>query len=215
MPYRVCLTGGIGSGKTTVAQLFADLGVTVIDADAIAHALTGPGGAAMRAIREAFGTAVIRDDGALDRTRMRTFAFGDPAARARLEAILHPLIRRESEAQVAAARSRYVLLVIPLLLESGRDPHDRCERVLVVDCPEETQIARVTARSGLAREEVERIMSAQVTRQARLAAADDVIDNDGDGTALAPQVRALHRRYLDAASSVGDANRTRPRSDRD
>jgi len=204
MPFRVCLTGGIGSGKSTAAHLFAGLGVTVIDADAIAHQLTGPAGAAMAAIRAAFGSEVVAADGALDRARMRALAFGNTDARARLEAILHPLIRGETERLVAAAKSTYVLIVITLLLESGRDPRERCERVLVVDCPEDIQLARVMTRSGLERAEVERIMAAQVPRQTRRAAADDVIDNSGDGAALAPQVAALHQRYLEMASRRND-----------
>jgi len=204
MPFRVCLTGGIGSGKSTAARLFAELGVTVIDADAIAHELTGPAGAAMAAIRAAFGPEVVAADGALDRARMRALAFGNTEARERLEAILHPLIRAETDRRVAAAKSTYVLIVIPLLLESGRDPRERCERVLVVDCREDVQLTRVMTRSGLEPAEVARIMAAQVSRQIRRAAADDVIDNSGDAAALAPQVAALHQRYLELASRRND-----------
>jgi dephospho-CoA kinase len=191
----VCLTGGIGSGKSSVARLFAARGVEVIDADALAHELTAPGGAAMAAIRAAFGAGVIDERGALDRERMRRQVFGDPAARQRLEAILHPMIRAESERRRAAATSAYVILMIPLLVESG-DPRRRCDRVLVVDCPEEEQVRRVMMRSNLARPEVEAIMATQASRAARLAQADDVIDNGGDPSGLGPQVEALHARYL-------------------
>ena len=191
----VCLTGGIGSGKSSVARLFAARGVEVIDADALAHELTAPGGAAMAAIRAAFGAGVIDERGALDRERVRRQVFGDPAARQRLEAILHPMIRAESERRRAAATSAYVILMIPLLVESG-DPRRRCDRVLVVDCPEEEQVRRVMMRSNLARPEVEAIMATQANRAARLAQADDVIDNGGDPSGLGPQVEALHARYL-------------------
>jgi dephospho-CoA kinase len=191
----ICLTGGIGSGKSSVARLFEAHGVAVIDADALAHELTAPGGAALPAIRAAFGPEVVDERGALDRERMRRRAFGDPAARKRLEAILHPLIRDESERRRAAAPSAYVILMIPLLVESG-DPRRRCDRVLVVDCPEAEQIRRVMLRSNLARAEVAAIMAAQASRAERLAHADDVIDNGGDPSGLPRQVEALHARYL-------------------
>lgn len=197
--FTVGLTGGIGSGKSTVARAFEALGIAVIDADALAHRLTAPGGAAIPAIRAAFGPEAVDAHGALDRARMRAIAFADQAARKRLEAILHPMIRTESERLAQGATSAYVILMIPLLIESG-DPRSRCDRVLVVDCPEEEQIRRVIARSGLARAEVEAIMATQATRAQRLAAADDVVDNAGDAAAIAPQVEALHRRYLDLAA---------------
>jgi dephospho-CoA kinase len=196
--FVVGLTGGIGSGKSSVAQLFAERGVEVIDADAIAHELTRPGGAAIEAIRTAFGSDVIDASGALDRPRMRSRAFAEPAARERLEAILHPMIRAETERRAAATRSPYLILMIPLLIESG-DPHRRCNRVLVVDCPEEEQIKRVMARSGLARAEVEAIMATQASRTARLRHADDIIENGGAPSRLPPQVDAVHLRYLAAA----------------
>ena len=195
MTYTIGLTGGIGSGKSAAADLFGRLGATVVDTDAIAHELTGPAGGAMPAIRVAFGGAVIAADGRLERAAMRALVFSDPAAKAKLEAILHPLIRSLSAERCAAAAGPYAVLVVPLLVESG-DYARRVRRVAVVDCTEETQVRRVMARSGLAPEEVRRIMSAQVSRPARLAAADDVIDNDGPLAALAPQVEALHRRYL-------------------
>ena len=194
----VGLTGGIGSGKSTVARAFETRGVEVVDADALAHRLTAPGGAAIPAIRAAFGAEAIDASGALDRARMRRLAFADPGARKRLEAILHPLIRAETDRLARSARSDYVILMIPLLVESG-DPRARCDRVLVVDCPEEEQIRRVTARSGLPRAEVEAIMATQASRADRLAAADDVVDNSGGPVAIGAQVDALHRRYLDLA----------------
>lgn len=195
MSFTVCLTGGIGSGKSSVAQLFADKGVAIIDADALAHELTAPGGAAIAAIRAAFGAEAIDASGALDRARMRSRIFADPAARKRLEAILHPMIRGETDRRAACATSAYVVLMIPLLVESGRGQR-RCDRILVVDCPEEEQIRRVMLRSNLGRDEVEAIIAAQASRTARLAQADDVIDNGGDPSRLPPQVDALHERYL-------------------
>ncbi len=191
----VGLTGGIGSGKTTVADRFAALGVTLVDTDLIAHGLTGPGGAAMAAIAAAFGAAVIAPDGRLDRAAMRELAFSDPPARKRLEAILHPMIRAESERQLSQAVSRYAILVVPLLVEGGK-PRDRVQRVLVVDCRPETQIERVMRRNALAREQVLAILAAQASREQRLAAADDVIDNDGSPDTLAARVGALHEAYL-------------------
>ena len=194
-PLVVGLTGGIGSGKTTVANHFAELGVTLVDTDLIAHQLTGPGGMAMPAIQAAFGAAVIAADGRLDRAAMRQLAFSDPAARRRLEAILHPLIRQESERQLGLATSPYAILVVPLLVEGGK-PRERAQRVLVVDCRPQTQIERVMKRNSLPREQVEAILAAQATREQRLAAADDLIDNDGAPDTLAQRVRALHERYL-------------------
>jgi dephospho-CoA kinase len=198
----VGLTGGIGSGKSAAADLFAACGIPVIDTDAIAHELTAPGGAAMQAIRAAFGDAVVTPDGALDRAAMRAIAFADPAARKRLEAILHPLIRAEGERRIAAAAAPYVILMVPLLVESG-SYRERVNRVAVVDCREETQIARVMGRNGLKRTEVERILAAQATRAERLAAADDVIDNDGDIATLAPRIAHLHEHYLSLARGFG------------
>ena len=188
------VTGGIGSGKSTVAELFAARGATVVDTDAIAHELTGPNGAAIAAIRAEFGDGVIRADGALDRDAMRERAFEDPAARRRLEAILHPMIRAESRRRLEAAEGPYALLVVPLLVESG-DRAGGVDRILVVDCPVEVQVERVMRRSGLTRDRVATILAAQASRAQRLAAADDVIDNGGSPDALDAQVEALHRRY--------------------
>lgn len=196
--FVVGLTGGIGSGKSAAAEEFAALGAAVVDTDAIAHELTAPGGAAMPALKAAFGDAVAAADGSLERAAMRARVFADAEARHRLEAILHPLIRAEAERRCAAALaagSPYVVLVVPLLVESGAY-RERVARVAVVDCAEETQVARVMARSGMSRDEVERIVAAQATRTRRLAAADDVIDNQGDRENLRRQVARLHGRYL-------------------
>lgn len=201
--FTVGLTGGIGSGKSSVARLFADRGVSVIDADELAHELTGPRGAAMPAIRAAFGPQAVDANGALDRSRMRAIAFADPAARQRLESVLHPMIRAETERRAAQTTGPYIMLMIPLLVESG-EARERCARVLVVDCPEEEQIRRVVLRNNLQREEVAAIMATQASRAARLAQADDVIDNGGDPSQLPPQVEALHERYLWLAGQARD-----------
>jgi dephospho-CoA kinase len=204
MSLIVGLTGGIGSGKSAVADLFAAQGARIIDADVIAHALTAPQGAAMPAIRAAFGAAMVTPQGALDRAAMRARVFAKPQERQRLEAILHPLIRAETDRQIAASigLAPYVMLVIPLLVESGTY-RGRVNRVAVVDCPEATQISRVMARNGLSQQEVERIMQTQATRDQRLAVADDVIDNGGGLAALAPQVDRLHTKYLELAGDAG------------
>lgn len=199
MTFLVGLTGGIGSGKSAVSSLFESLGAAVVDTDVIAHELTAPGGAAIESIRNAFGDEVIDARGALDRAAMRRKVFADASAKARLEAILHPMIRAEADRRSAAARAPYVVLVVPLLVESG-GYRSRVRRVAVVDCPEEVQVARVMTRSGLSAEEARAIMAAQVSREQRLAVADDVIDNGGDLAALRPQVEALHRRYLEMAA---------------
>jgi dephospho-CoA kinase len=196
--FVVGLTGGIGSGKSAVAVLFAELGADIVDTDAIAHQLTGRGGAAIEPIRAAFGGSVITPDGALDRPAMRRLVFSDPAAKQRLEAILHPMIRVEADLRCVSAQGAYVILVVPLLVETG-SYRGRVDRILVVDCAGETQVARTMARSGLSEAEVRSIMAVQAGREARLAAADDVIDNDGDLEALRAQAEALHLRYLDAA----------------
>lgn len=195
------LTGGIGCGKTTVANMFAALGASVVDTDLIAHSMTVPGGPAMAAIRAAFGERFLTAEGALDRAAMRALVFSDPAAKLRLEAILHPLIRATAEAEAAAATGAYVIYVVPLLIESG-NWRDRVARVLAIDCPESMQIARVMARNGLQEEQVKAIMAAQVSRQDRLAAADDVITNDDGIAALTPQVEALHANYSAISSRM-------------
>jgi dephospho-CoA kinase len=193
--FSVGLTGGIGCGKSTVADLFAALGATIVDTDVIAHALTAPQGAAMPAIVAEFGPDFAQPDGALDRARMRTLVFSDATARARLEAILHPRIRAATEAAGKAATGAYVIYVVPLLIESG-SWRERVTRVLAIDCSEDTQVARVMQRSHLSADEVRAIMATQVTRARRLAEADDVVDNDAGLEALRTQVQALHERYL-------------------
>lgn len=198
----VGLTGGIGSGKTTVANQFGALGVPLIDADEIAHLLTGPHGAAMASIRQTFGEAVIAPDGKLDRAAMRKLAFDDPQARKRLEAILHPMIRDETERQIAtAAAAPYAIVVIPLLVEGG-NARERFDRILVVDCPVEVQIERVIQRSGLGRDQVLAIIAAQASREQRLAQADDVLDNGGDSILLPAQVERLHKHFLELARAA-------------
>jgi dephospho-CoA kinase len=194
-PFCIGLTGGIGCGKSTAAKIFAELGAAVVDTDEIAHELTGPAGAALAAIRAEFGPDYIAADGTLDRARMRRLVFSDAEARKRLEGILHPLIRQESRARIAAARQPYVILVVPLLLETGAY-RDLIKRVLVVDCDEAQQIARATRRSGLSAAEVRAIMTAQVAGPARLAAADDVLRNDADLKRLRRDAEALHAKYL-------------------
>jgi dephospho-CoA kinase len=206
MAYVIGLTGGIGSGKSAVADLFASLGAAVVDTDAIAHELTRPGGAAIPRVRELFGDGAIAPDGAMDRRKVRELVFTDPSAKQKLEAILHPMIRAESQRRIVegAARSPYVVHVVPLLVESP-DYRSRVQRVLVVDCEEAVQVERVKRRSGLAEDEVRRIIAAQVPRATRLAAADDTIDNSGALSGLEPQVRALHARYLELARESAHA----------
>jgi dephospho-CoA kinase len=201
MAFVVGLTGGIGSGKSAAAEEFARLGAAVIDTDAIAHELTQRGGAALSELRRLFGAEYIDASGAMDRRRMRERVFSDPAAKARLEGLLHPMIRAESERRISAACAPYVVHVVPLLFESP-DYRRRVQRVLVVDCPELVQVERVRRRSALAEDEIRRIIAAQTPRAARLAAADDVIDNSGSLDALHKQVRELHARYVELARAT-------------
>lgn len=198
MSYVVGLTGGIGSGKSAVANAFAALGVEVADADAAAHAVTARDAPGHAAVVAAFGEDVLSPDGELDRATLRRRVFDDAGARARLEAILHPLIATRLRDEVAAFTGPYGLLVVPLLLERG-NARSLAQRVLVVDCPEDEQVRRVAARSGLAASEVRAIMATQLARRDRLAQADDVVDNGGPPEAIAPQVARLHERYLDIA----------------
>lgn len=200
MAFIVGLTGGIGSGKSAAADILGELGAAVVDTDAIAHELTAPGGAAMAALRAAFGDEVMGANGALDRAAMRRRAFADPAAKARLEAILHPMIRAESERRCAQAQAPYVVLVVPLLVERG-GYRDGLRRIAVVDCAESTQLRRVMVRSGLSEAEARAIMATQATREQRLAVADDVILNDGDLVALRKRVSQLHLAYLEMAGA--------------
>jgi len=195
--FVVGLTGGIGSGKSAAAAEFARLGAAVVDTDAIAHELTGKGGAALAEIEEVFGRQMI-SGGLMDREKMRERVFADPTARRTLEGILHPMIREESERRIGTAKGLYVVYVVPLLVESG-DYARRVDRVLVVDAPEETQVARVGTR-GLAEDRIRSIIRSQVARADRLKAADDVIDNGGSLEDLRKQVAALHQKYLQFAS---------------
>lgn len=192
---RIGLTGGIGSGKSAVADLLAALGAAIVDADAVSHQLTASGGRAMPALIEAFGTGICDARGALDRATMRERVFHDPQTRTRLESILHPLIGDAMRDAAARAVGDYLVLVVPLLVEHLDRWRPLIDRLCVVDCPEATQIARVTARSGLAPETLAAILAAQATRAQRLAAADDLIDNSGDRQALMAQVSALHAKY--------------------
>jgi len=207
-PFTVGLTGGIGCGKTTVADLFAARGASIVDTDQIAHALTAPHGAAMPALLDEFGAGFATPEGALDRAKMRALVFDDPGARARLEAILHPRIREATAAAALLAAGPYVIFVVPLLIESGTW-RERVTRILAIDCPEDMQVARVMARNGLAEAQVRAIMAAQVTRAQRLAAADDVILNDAGVDALLPQVERLHAEYLAEAARLAVLPNTR------
>lgn len=196
--FCVGLTGGIGSGKSTVAALFAQHGAGIVDTDAIAHRLTQAGGEAIEAIRAAFGSDYLTDDDALDRARMRGLIFSDVAAKQRLELLLHPLIREQAKAQLLQLKaSPYIILVVPLLPESPAF-RQLVQRVLVVDCEENTQIARVIGRNKMTEAEVRAIITRQTPRAERLQLADDVIHNDAGLDSLTVQVAALHERYLSA-----------------
>ncbi len=198
MSLVIGLTGGIGSGKSTAARDLEALGATVVDTDAISHALTTAGGAAMAPLREAFGAAYVSPDGALDRAAMRRLVFQDPQARERLEAILHPAIRSAADSAIARSTGPYAVLAVPLLFET-RGYAGRVARTLAIDCPEELQVERTAQRSGLAAAEVRAIMAAQWPRWRRLQVADDVIWNGGDEAGLATQCERMHRRYVDLA----------------
>jgi dephospho-CoA kinase len=202
--FSIGLTGGIGSGKTTVANLFSTMGAAVIDTDQIAHQLTGAGGIALPAIREQFGDRFIADDGTMDRTKMREFVFSNPTARKHLESILHPLIRSETERAAKLATGTYLMFVVPLLVESP-EWQKQVTRILVVDCPEDLQVKRVVQRNGLPESQVRAIIATQATRQARCAAADDIILNHGDtAESLVPEISRLHTLYTNLAKSHGN-----------
>lgn len=202
---KIGLTGGIGSGKSRVADFFAEWGANVIDTDVIAHQLTAPQGGAIDPIRARFGDALISPDGAMDRAAMRDLVFREPSARQDLEAILHPLIASQALERAASASGRYLVFVVPLLVESGRW-RDRVDRVCVVDCDPATQIARVQKRSGLTPEAIERIMSAQASREQRLDVADDVILNDAHTTIsmLRQQALELHDAWCHMQAQAPD-----------
>jgi dephospho-CoA kinase len=196
MSYRIGLTGGIGSGKSTVAALFEEHGVEIIDSDAISHRLAQPGGIAIEAIRTAFGDDYIDEQGALDRPRMRQLIFSDAAARQRLQGILHPLIRTCILAQAnTPTPAPYRIVMVPLLFETPGYP-ELVARTLVVDCAETAQLARSMQRSGLTEQEARAIMAQQISRSERLRRADDIIHNDADLHSLRLQVGPLHQRYL-------------------
>ncbi|HEX7045630.1 MAG TPA: dephospho-CoA kinase [Burkholderiales bacterium] len=197
---RIGLTGGIGSGKSTVAELFARRGVPVVDTDVIAREVVAPGQPAIAEIERAFGREVLDAAGRLDRAALRRRVFDDPAARARLEAILHPRIRAEVERRLAALEAPYCLVVVPLLVETNFV--DLIDRVLVVDADEALQIARTSTRDAVTPEAVERVMAAQASRAERLARADDVIRNDGTLSELEREVERLHARYLALAAAA-------------
>lgn len=190
---KIGLTGGIASGKSAVADAFAMRGVAVIDTDVIAREVVAPGGAALDEIRGAFGAQILDSAGNLDRKRLRKLVFSDPNQRRRLEAILHPRIVAVMAERVAAAGGRYQVVVVPLLVETGMS--DRFDRVLVVDCPQKLQIARLVARDDETEESARAIVAAQAQRAQRLARADDIIVNDGDLVALDVAVAKLHRVY--------------------
>ena len=194
---RIGLTGGIASGKSTVADLFGALEVPVIDTDKIAREVVEPGQPPLEKLVERFGTGILTPDGHLDRPKLRDIVFSDPKARADLEALTHPAIGSAVEAMAAAAGGPYQILVIPLLVEKGLGK--RLDRVLVVDCPETLQLQRLQARDGSSPAQAQAILDAQASRTARLKAADDVIRNESDVAALRQQVEALHRRYLELA----------------
>jgi len=206
---RIGLTGGIGSGKSTVAAILVADGATLIDTDAIARAITQPGGAAMPAIEAAFGPSAVAADGSMDRARMREMVFADPQAKQRLEAILHPAIGAECEAMAAAAGPGLIVFDVPLLVESGRW-RGLVDRVLVVDATEETQLRRVVARSGWTREAVLAVIAQQVPRSVRRAAADAVIFNETlSFDELAQEVRALPFVGLEPAAGAGSSENAR------
>ncbi|MDP2433311.1 MAG: dephospho-CoA kinase [Pseudomonadota bacterium] len=195
-PYCVGLTGGVGSGKSTAARLFAELGAALVDTDAIAHGLTAADGAAMPAIAAAFGDAVIAADGSLDRATLRARVFAESDARLRLEQILHPLIHNEVLRQIAAARAPYVILIVPLLVENLATYRPDMDRIAVVDCDEQQQIERTASRPGVGLDQARAILAAQSSRAARLAIADDLIDNRSDPAALEARIKYLHQTYL-------------------
>jgi dephospho-CoA kinase len=204
-PLRIGLTGGIASGKSTVAERFVELGVPVIDADEIARAVVLPGQPGLARVVETFGVGVLSADGQLDRRALRNQVFSDPASRKELEAILHPLIRAEMERRAAAAGGDiYVVMAIPLLVESGG--RDRVDRILVVDVDEGLQLQRVMARDSSTIEEAGAILAAQASRAVRLKAADDVLVNSGTVSELRQAVDRLHGRYLGLAASLPPPN---------
>ncbi|AKF39559.1 TPA: dephospho-CoA kinase [Yersinia enterocolitica] len=200
MTYIVALTGGIGSGKSTVANAFANLGVPLVDADIIARQVVEPGMPALMEIASRYGETILHTDGTLNRAALRKKIFSEPQEKAWLNSLLHPLIQQETQSQLANIDEPYVLWVVPLLVENGL--HHRANRVLVVDVAPEIQLARTMARDGITRQQAEDILASQVSRQQRLACADDIIDNSGDPIVIAPQVTLLHQQYLKLAAAA-------------
>lgn len=194
---RIGLTGGIGSGKTTVCRLFSELGTPIIDTDKIAHALVAPGQPALDQLSKAFGEEILDQEGQLNRAVLRERVFNDDTARQQLEALLHPLIRTEMRRQLKMLRAKYVIIAIPLLLEKGWQ--DEVDRILVVDTDEGLQVERTAHRDGISEEQVGRIMLTQVSRHQRLASADDIIHNEGDLDTLRKQIKHLHNNYVQLA----------------
>lgn len=201
-PYTIALTGGIGSGKSSIARQFAALGVDIIDADLIAREVVEPGTLALQAIEARYGAAILTEQGTLDRARLRDIIFQTPEEKSWLNALLHPLINARTQQLIAAASSPYVLWVVPLLVENQLQ--HQADRVLVIDVDEATQIARTQQRDQLSLAQVQRILAAQATRQQRLACADDIIDNSGEPEDALPQVAELHQRYLRLAATKQD-----------
>jgi len=200
--FSVGLTGGVASGKSTVAEVFAELGAGVVDTDAVAREVVAQGEPGLAAVRAAFGEAIITETGTLDRAALRRVIFQDPAQRRRLETILHPLIRARTLARLELITAPYALVVVPLLLETGFK--ELVDRVLVVDCPRSSQLRRLRERDGVSQREAEAMLSAQVDSNTRLAAADDIVDNGGDLEVTRQRVRNLHQDYLAMASRVAD-----------
>jgi dephospho-CoA kinase len=199
--FRVGLTGGIASGKSTAAKFFGALGVPILDSDSIAREVVEPGQPPLERLVERFGRGILTADGHLNRPALRDIVFSDPKARADLENLTHPAIGAALEARSATAGGPYQILVIPLLVEKNLGSH--VDRVLVVDCEEELQLKRLHARDGSTRAQAQAILAAQASRAARLKAADDVIRNDADMSAVQAQVSSLHARYLELARSPG------------
>ena len=204
--FRVGLTGGIACGKSTVANLFAALGVSIVDTDLLAREVVAPGSPLLPRIAEHFGGGVLQKDGSLDRAALRERVFTNPAERQWLESVTHPAIRALTDARCETATGSYVIVAIPLLVET--QGAKRFERVLVVDCEPALQLARLQARDGMTRAQAERMLAAQATREQRLAVADDVVRNDGDLATLRIQVERLHRQYSQLASAQADRART-------
>jgi dephospho-CoA kinase len=198
MIFRVGLTGGIASGKSAVSACFEQLGVPVIDTDVLAREAVAPGSDGLAAVAARFGDGILQADGSLDRRALRTIVFTDPKARQDLESIVHPRIHALLAARIGEVRAPYCVLAIPLLVEGGRIPVDR---ILVVDCPREVQLTRLLARDGETQAGAEAILAAQASREARIARADDLIDNTGSLASLGAKVQKLHEQYLVLATA--------------